>query len=154
MASLNSRSIVIRSTIVNGTAAYASGDQLGAAVALTGWQVATATCNVMHITVTYLSGYASAIDLHYFDSSPTVVADNAAGTFTVANMTSNYLGKVSFAATDFTTVGGHYTATLRSVGLTLQATNGTVYCDALIGGTPTYIAASHVIVTHGLLQDG
>ena len=150
------KTAVVRGTVANGTAAYAAGEQVGAAVAFSDWSHGNTTGNIMDLDVVLLSGYATPLHLFFWNASPTLVADNAAGTFTVANQGANRLGQISIAATDWTTVGGHFSYTARSVGLSVQSDTGIFYMSVLTGtgGTPTFNAASHIVVTAGILQDG
>ena len=148
------RSTIVRGTIANGTTAYAAGDQVGIVVPLTGWQIASNTVTIESVTLIQSSGYAGAFDLHFFDTSPTVVADNAAGTFSYADMQGHHLGMVKIATTDITNVGGQFVATLRNVELKVQSNSGTLYLNGITQGTQTFTAVSHVVVVLGIEQGG
>lgn len=82
-----------------------------------------------------------AIDLHFFSTNVSLGTKNSAPNISDANAR-NHLGVVSVAAADFKDLGGVRVATIRNIGLMLEAAASatSVYVSAIAQGSPTYTA--------------
>lgn len=98
------------------------------------------------------------LDLLFFDTAPTVGADNAAAAITDAHM-AYCIGRVSIVNSEYVTVDGsnlNAEVTKTGLALLLQSTAGKkdLYMVAVSRGTPTYgSAAVNLVVKLGLIQD-
>lgn len=145
------------------TNAYVTGDRLGAIHTLMG-VVRSAEANgalgatLQSLTLIDDADQKAAIDLLFFNSSPTVAsADNAAISITDAEM-EKCIGRLNIAAADYATItaggSGNAVATLRNLGMVLNPgpTSTAVYVVAVIRGSATY-AASSLTFKYDLIQN-
>lgn len=141
--------------------AYADGDQVGGVLELVNAvSSSSSTGAVMSITVLDKDKQDQALDILFFNSSPTIASvDNAALDITDAEMASKFLGAVRIAATDYKDLAASSVATVRVVGLMLQALHGannstgtSIYAVIQARGTPTY-TASGLVLKIGVVQD-
>jgi len=144
------------------TAIYASGDHLGTLMTLSNAVDASSdTGSIMSVTIIDGASQNAALDVLFFNSVPTLTSvDNAALSISDSEMASKFIGAVSFAGGDYKSLAVNSYATLRTVGLFVQAaspssvnpTGNNIYAILQSRGTPTY-AASSLTLKVGILQD-
>lgn len=151
---------VIEVTPVIDTAAYTSGDRLGATQQLPG-VTRSGSDSFKGATLKSLTILESgsvqkvAIDLLFFDASPTVVsADNAAIDIASSELVDKLLGRITVAAADYTTIKSatNAEATVRGLNLVLKPVVGAsdIYVVAVVRGAPTYVATSGLTFKYGI----
>jgi hypothetical protein len=155
MADAKARLISTTPTI--GTGAYADGNHLGAVKEVTNaFDADGDTATLLSVQIVDKAAQAAALDILFFNAEPTLTStDGTALNISDAEMTSKFMGRVSVAATDYTTVTSCSEATVLGLGLLLQAAAGTnkLYYLLRSRGAPTYGATDALVVKLGLLQD-
>jgi hypothetical protein len=136
---------------------YSSGDVIGAPVEVPSAVAASgAAAFLRSLVVIDKTNQKSAIDLVFFSEAPSnsVGADNAAYALNDADA-AKLLGRVSVAGADYISSGTtNAEATIRNVELMLQAAvkKSSIWVLVVSRGTPTYGAASDLIIKLGLEQ--
>lgn len=155
---LEKKQTVIAVTPVINNQIYADKDQMGAG----GLELAYAlddvggTCTIRSVTVIDKAIQSAAIDLLFFNSSPTVTsANNDALAITDAEMVSKFLGRVSIPAASYVAQAGASDCTVCNIGLICKGVAGSrsLYVIPVSRGTPTYSAASDLVIKIGIDQD-
>lgn len=133
------------------TGAYGDGDVLFAttaipnAVRVTGGQAV-----LQSLALIDKADNGAAIDLYFFDSNVALGTFNVAPSISDANAL-KLLGVISIGTGDYKDVGGAKVATLRGLGLLLEAASGrNLYVAATVAGTPTF-AADDITIRFGFL---
>jgi hypothetical protein len=85
------------------------------------------------------------LELWLFNANPTVAADNAAMTFSDANML-KFIGMVPIPTADYGSLANNGAATVRGVGLEFASASTSIYGQLKCTGTPTYTATSDLTV--------
>jgi hypothetical protein len=144
---------VITVTPTVDTNIYASGDQLGTVMTFANALLATGdTCYVKTLTIVDAIKQSSAMKLHLFNASPTLVSvDNAALDFSDATMAATYIGSIVVAAGDWIALNANSVATVNTE-LLLQGVTTSLYGILECAGTPTYTAATALQVSLGILR--
>lgn len=129
--------------------AYTSGDQLGGIMTLTDCiRQDTGTgygnCELHSVTILDGSKQDIAIDIWFFNVSPTITStDNAAFAMTKANQFAQCIGAIS-VGTSYSDAAAVSTSTDgKNLGICMQVagsstTNTSLYAIAIVRGTPTY----------------
>jgi hypothetical protein len=143
-------------TLSTDTSAYGSGDliadtqQVDAAL-----RVADGTGILQSISIIDEDAQGVALYVIVMRTSTSLGTENSAPNITDANLTAGFLGIISVATTDYVTLSGAKVATIRNIGLPIQAVSGTddIYIAVLNGtGTPTFTASGLEMVL-GIQQD-
>jgi hypothetical protein len=143
-------------TLSTDTSAYASGDliadtqQVDAAL-----RVADGKGILQSISIIDEDAQGVALYVIIMRTSTSLGSENSAPNITDANLTAGFLGIISVATTDYVTLSGTKVATIRNIGLPIQAVSGTddIYIAVLNGtGTPTFTASGLEMVL-GIQQD-
>ena len=140
---------------VTTTGAYADGDQIGAAVELANMMDTKGdTGAILSVSVIDSAKQKSALELLFFDASPTIASsDNAELDIVFAQFTGKYLGSVLIAASDYEDVKSVSIATVRQQGILLKGNkSASIWVVLKSKGTPTY-TASALYFRVGVLQD-
>lgn len=138
------------------TSAYASGDQIGGLMTLTGAVLGSGRNAILQsIVVSDSSKQNAAIDILFFSASVSVAGDNSAAAISGADMAAYYLGHVSIAAAQYTSLSATSGATDKNTGLALQtpANSRAIYALAVARGTPTYASTSALKFKFFIAQD-
>jgi hypothetical protein len=121
---------------------YTANDQVGGANTLSNACASTGgTVEVESISVVDKAKQSLALDVFFFDSSPTLAsADNAEFEMTDANLLAQCKGVVRVAAGDYSASKNGSFAQVRNLGLFLKAlaSSKDLYCVAVTRGAPTY----------------
>jgi hypothetical protein len=146
-------------TVDTQAAAYSSGDQIGAdLLELTNVALEQDGLAVLEsLTVVDKAKQKSALELLFFSSKPTGVANNAVADISDAEMASKFLGAVSIASGDWKDLNANSYASLRNIGLILKSSSATtgrrsVYVLVVAAGTPTYTSTSDLIINAGVTR--
>lgn len=158
MAQVAGYSVVVTATptISSAATAYAANDQIGDIQTLEAGHPARARGMVVLQSFTLVdAGKQNAeIDVLFFNSHVTAVADNAAADFSDASLKSCCVGHITVTSYDYVDVASASVACLRNVGLMMEpAQSSTVYAVPVTRGTPTYTSASDLIFKYGFAQD-
>lgn len=145
----------VTQTVVVDTNAYTAGDFLGTAI-LELTNASYIGGGVLHtISVVDLTKQSAAIDLLFFSTActNTTFTNNAALDVNDTDALT-FIGHVSILATDYSALADNSVATVRNVGLTFNAADGSksLYCAPVARGTPTY-AASELRLKFSFLRD-
>lgn len=142
-----------RVTLVMANAgAYSSGDQVGVPIVLT--DILASTKGQLLLTSVNVIDYAVqslALDLWFFKSQPTTVADNAAYSMTDANALL-CVGIVQIVAGNYSIAAINSVATLGNINKMLQGIAGSkdLWMAAVTRGTPTYASGDLIIDVGGI----
>lgn len=132
-------------TVTVDTNAFADGDYVGSVITIEGMCRGGASAAVLEkITILDKDAQGVALDLLFFDESPTVAsAENAALNISDTEM-EKCIGGVSIVAADYHSTSANSIATkVISPGLPLKPDSSeTVYCVIKSRGTPTYAGAA------------
>jgi hypothetical protein len=131
------------------TAQYASGDRLGSLMTLSGAADGDfSPTTLKSVVILDKAKQKSALDIFFFDASPTIAsADNAALDITDAEMADKFLGSVTIAAADYKDLNASSVVTATcDLPLKPTTTAGTIYALLVSRGTPTYGAASDLVL--------
>jgi hypothetical protein len=143
------RNIVVTPTV--DTAIYASGDQLGSLMTLTGALPSMKAGLLESLTILDKSKQKSVLNVLFFSSLPAIVsADNAALDITDAVMATSCIGYVPVASADYKDLANSSVATIRSLSMIVNRTASELYALMLCGGTPTYTSTSDLVLTFGI----
>lgn len=138
------------------TAAYTSGDCLGGLMDFANAVRAAGGSGVIQsiLVLDKTQAQRAAIDLLFFDRSVTVAGNNAAVAMSDADM-ANCLGVVSIGPYNTAWPGTplNSLSTLTNVGLPIVCNGTSLYCQAIVRATPTYVASSDITVILTILQD-
>lgn len=140
-------------TITSGSA-YASGNQLGGLLTLSGVNNGgSAGCALIDVVVTDKAGQSAALDVLLFDASVTVGSDKAAVAISAADLTAHCLGNLKVTAAMYSSAGTPSVATFNGSNMPLllkpaagQTGTGTLYAVLVSRGTPTYTSTSDLTV--------
>ncbi len=92
-------------TIDNAAAAYSQNDMVGTVQSVAVTTVANRGIQIVGALVRDTNLQAPDLDLHFWNASPTVAADNAAYTFLDADMAAGYfIGLIAVATANYTTL--------------------------------------------------
>lgn len=92
----------------------------------------------------------AALELYLFDSEPTSIAANAAGTLAAADLR-RICGQVSFGTADYVTINSMKACFKRDLQLPFAADK--LYGYLICTGTPTYAAAKTLAVRLGVTSE-
>lgn len=150
-------SATARSTeIETSAAAYTSGDTVGSVKTLSDVALSTKECTLLQtLVVIDKANQKKAIDILFFDTAPTVGADNEANALSSADL-ANSVGRISVVAADYATHNSNAEATLRGVGLEMQCAGKKtdLYMVVIAKDTPTYGAGTtQLIVKTAFIQE-
>lgn len=142
---------------------YSAGDTVGTVNAITGATFpdgpytgsgsgdVRGVSTIGTISVIDLAKQNVALDLFFFNQSPTVSADNAAFNMDDANA-AHYIGHVTIATTDYANCTDTSFVCLKAVGLIVSPIDDTIYCVVVARGAPTY-AAGALTIKVGVYQE-
>lgn len=137
------------------TTPYTANDCVGGKITLTNaMRVSGGTAILQSLTVVDLSNQKVQLELFFFDADPVggTYTDNAPAVFATADL-AKFIGRVTIAASDYTTYDTKATASPSSLGRVLKAATGTsLYLVILTPGTPTYVVGA-LLLRLGLLRD-
>lgn len=135
------------------TAVYASGDSLGGEMAFAGAVRATGGTGEIRKVVVWDQGNQKAqIDLVFFDRALSVTPTNNTA-IDIPDADAQYcLGHLTVYTTDYVSFADNAEATRREA-FEVRCNATTLYCYAVVRGTPTYAAATDIIVTLTIHQD-
>lgn len=128
------------------TNAYADGDQVGALLTVPIVHPIYAS-ELLTVTVLDKAAQSAALDLFFFDRSVTVAADQAAASFSDADM-EFCLGVINIAAGNYDANAANSIATVNPnpcLPLFSSIRGSNVYVAIVSRGTPTYAASSLVL---------
>lgn len=144
---------VITATPTLDTVAYASGDVLFNPVALTNAaRVNGGALILQSLTILDKDDQGAAMDLFMSQANNNLGTINTAPNISDTNAENlHYVGQI--AATDWIDLGGCRVATLRNIGLQVEAAAGSrdVFLCAITRGTPTHTAAG-IVIRAGVVQ--
>lgn len=146
---------VIAVTLTLDTSAYAAGDVLADTQQVANvMRVNDGHAILQTIHITDEDSQSQPFDLVFFSANIALGTENGAPSISDANASANILAVVPVVAADYSAIGGVTVATLRNVGVVLEAATGTkdVYMGAVTRGTPTH-TASGVKIRLGVLQN-
>lgn len=154
---ITKNSTVVEVTPTLDTSIYASGDRLGSIMTIPNAARANGFEVVLSdVTIIDKAKQSQAIDILFFDESPTVAsADNAAIDITDAEMGDKFLGRVSIATSDYSALANSSEASPASFNKVLKPISSSKDLYALCvcrSGTPTY-AADSLVIKFKFLQD-
>lgn len=130
---------------VSNAVAYTANDQVGGLMTLTGAAPGKGSgTSLSSIVIVDNASQSAAIDLYFFDASPTVASvDNGAADVSDAEMADKCIGHVVVAASDYKALAGNSTACVRNIDLSLKPNaSQDLYCIAVTRGTPTYTSTT------------
>jgi hypothetical protein len=144
-----STGIVVSVTPTLDTNAYASGDHMGTLHTIPGYAHGPGLIAVLNsLTIVDLAQQKSALDVFFFDASPTISSsDNAAANIADAQSTAKCIGHVVVAAADYRDIGSaNSIACVKNIGLTVKANPeatapNSIYAFVVSRGSPTYAAS-------------
>jgi len=149
MTDTERKSIAVTPTI--DTAIYASGDQLGSLMTLSGALIPMRGGLLESVTIIDKAKQKSDINILFFSALPTIASvDNAALDITDAIMASSCIGYVAVVAANYKDISGSSVATVNGLGLVLNRTTDDIYAIMLCGGTPTYGSTSDLVLKFGI----
>jgi hypothetical protein len=160
MGNISGFSFQVEDTPVISTSAYAAGDQIGGINTI--WPGITdknITYVLQSISVVDKAGQEMEIEIHFFDSLPTVASvDNAAVNITDAELADKYAGSAIIKATDYQTFGGssNSVGSVDNIGLAVKPTTdggGKMYTVMVIRGAGDYASTSDLVVRYNLAAD-
>lgn len=134
---------VIDITLSLDTSAYDAGDVLADTQTITNAvRVTGGRAILQSVTVIDEDDQGVALDLYFMSTSRSLGTENSAPNISDANAR-DILGFVAVASGDYKDLGGVRIATVRNIGLLLEAAGGSrdLYVGATTGGTPTYTAS-------------
>lgn len=144
----------------SGGGAYNGGDAIGVDTPLLSvLRSGVCTGVLQSIVVVDRDNQKAPIDFLFYGAAPTTSAVNNSAFAINAADVSKFLGKVSLAASDYTTIGTVAVASLVGVGLALQSNlltglaAGTVWVVPVTSGTPTYATPNALTFRFTFLQD-
>lgn len=125
------------------TAIHAAGDVLAATQELAGAVSTSGGAAVLHsIVLNDKDDQGLGIDVVFLKTNVSIGTENAAVSISDTNA-DEVLGIVSVSAADFIDLGGCRVATVRSIGLPVEAGSGStsIYVALITRGTPTHTAS-------------
>lgn len=143
------KGIIVSVTPTLDTNAYTSGDHMGTVHTIPGYAHGPGMIATLNsLSIVDISQQKSALDIFFFDASPTVTsADNAAANIADAQSTAKCIGHVIVVAGDYRDIGSaNSIACVKNIGLTLKADStasapNSIYAFVVARGTPTYGAS-------------
>ena len=143
---------VISLTPTVDTAIYASGDQLGSLMTLSGGLISMRSGILESLSIVDKSKQKSVLNVLFFSSTPTIVSvDNAPLDITDAEMAAKCIGYVPVAAADYKDIANSSIASVRALNLVLNRTDTSDLCALILsGGTPTYTSTSDLVLKFGI----
>lgn len=136
--------------------AYTSGDCVGGLQTVANAVRISAGSGILQsvIVVDNTQAQRAAMDLVFFDRSVTTQGDNNAFAVSDADM-AFCLGVVSIGAYNTAWAGTplNSVASLFNIGLPFVLTGTSLFVQAVVRGTPTYVATTDLIFNYGILQD-
>ena len=156
MGEVGGKTAVRSVTLSTDTSAYASGDLIADTQQIDGFFRKTDGTGVIN-SINIIDEDAQGVALYviFMSTSTSLGTENSAPNISDANLTAGFQGIVSVATTDYVTVSGTKVATIKNIGLPVQAVSGTddLYIAVLNGtGTPTF-TASGLEMRIGVLLD-
>ena len=149
-------------TITSGSA-YASGNQLGGLLTLSGINGGgSGGCVLQDVIVTDKAGQSAAIDVLLFDASVSLGSDKSAVSISAADITAHCLGNLKVTAGMYSATGTPSVATFNGSNMPLLLKpalgvgtgTGTLYAALVCRGTPTYTSTSDLTVKFKFSFDG
>ena len=142
-------------TITSGSA-YSAGYTMGGIQTISNaMRVSSGKGTIASLLVTDASNQKSAIDILFFDSTPSggTYTDRAALVLAAADLP-KLVRKVSVAASDYVTYGSYAIADIGAICKAISANGGTsLYALIVCQGTPTYTSTSALSLKVGLYRD-
>lgn len=151
---IDGRRVSVSATPTIDTNAYSANDQVGGLQTLaSAVRTGIGTCILESITILDKAAQSAAIQVLFFNASPTIASsNNAAIDITDAEMV-KFIGSVTIAATDYVTTASNSASTTKNIQLPLAPASGTsLFAVAKTTGTPTYGSASDLIFTYNFKQ--
>ena len=130
-----------------GTDIYTSGDALGAK---SKFENVPERGVIMSFVIIDRDSEEDAIDIALFDTDIAGTADNAAFAPTDAELSTS-VGTISAAAGNYATFSSNSLATVDNIGLPYSAEGGVLYFQLVTRATPTYTAATDILVGLGIV---
>lgn len=146
--------VSVTPTITSGSA-YASGNQLGGLMTVSGVNAGGSSgCILQDVVVVDKAGQNAAMDVLVFDASVTVGSDKAAVSISAADLTNHCLGNLKVTAAMYSSAGTPSVATFNGSNMPLTVkpalgqggNTGTLYAVLVCRGTPTYTSTSDITV--------
>jgi hypothetical protein len=173
MSQIYGDSLVItkQPTISSASTAYVAGDQVGAAQTLPcghgadtlyydgttrslGSPRNRAPVYLQSIQIVEQSTQQAGLDIFFFSTLPTTVADNAAADISDTIMSDYCIGAVRVASTDYMTMASNCVASKVGIGLLLEpVASGTVWAVPVIRSATTYTLASGLVFNYGFSRE-
>jgi len=151
------KSRVITLTPVLSVAAYADGDQMGVAMALTdALDNPTDVSTVISVAVVDKASQQTDFDLLLFNAQPTTGANHAPCAISDAEMAAKFLGVVSVRVANYADLTTCSYASVIGLGLMLQGVAGSgnqLWGVFVCRGAPTFTSVSDLVVRVGVEQD-
>jgi hypothetical protein len=141
---------IVEVTPVLDTSAYASGDQLGSLMTLSGAVPASGAGAILRaVSIVDKAKQSAALKVLLFDASPTIVSvDNAAADISDAELADKCLGAVAVAAADYVALNANSVATVQATLPVKPNASSTLYALLVSAGSPTYAASDLVLRFH------
>ncbi len=144
----------VQITPVLDTSAYATGDQVAAIQSVRVLSYGRVGGTIKLITVMDKLLQKSGLDLFFFDRTVTVAADNAAASFSDADMVF-CLGVVNITSADYDDNAANSFATVAvNFPAIANDTGATIFMAIVARGAPTYAASSLVISVTAEIEEG
>ena len=144
----------IRVTPTITTSAYASGDSIGGAITLpNAARQGRSGGVILSLSVVDKDAEEVGVTVQFYKNAPTAT-DNAAFDPTDAQLADDYIGEV--ALTSYTSLSDNSVASERNIGLAFESESEDaqdIYAVIISNGTPTYTAASDIVLIVNILQD-
>lgn len=155
LGSMGGNSDKITNTITTTNAsAYTAEDNIGGINTIANvLRVSGGTEILMDILIWDKDDQKAALQIDYWDASPSGTYTNDAGQVIVGD-SAKWLGTVEVVAGDYKTTGAVAKAVLTNLGVVLKG-NGSrnIFFTIKTTDTPTYTSTSGLVVKHGVLQD-
>jgi len=96
---------------------------------------------IRRLAITDAANQKEAYALHFFDQSPTVIADAAAYAPTIADL-KKLIGSVAIAALDYVELNSMAVVIKAAVGIEFESSDGNIYAYLVAVATPDYAAVT------------
>lgn len=142
--------------IDNAAAAYSANDMVGTVQTIPVHSIANRGVHIVGALVRDTNEQAPDLDLHFWSTSPTVAADNAAYTFLDADMALGYfIGKIVVATANYTNISGACDYAYKTADLKAPTSTTFLYLSCKLktaGETWTAASSLKVRLHYGLLH--
>lgn len=158
VAPISGRSHLAVATVTTTTGTYASNDVVGGTVTFSNMGYGHSRGIIVTANVTTLSGGSLPLTLNFFRATPTTAANDAAGSFAVTDITTNFIGRLQVLAADYTLAGTAATPPcVASVGSQflpyVMGNSDTLYCVPIARAAHTFTGTVDLVIGLGVLQD-